>query len=60
MNLNVNMLFTIGLVLVFVLFVIAIFAYQKFFNPGKLCNVCYRVVPDLIPECPFCETKIKW
>lgn len=54
------MLFTIGLVLLFAIAIFAIFIYQKIFNPGRLCNLCYRVVPDLAPQCPFCDNELKW
>ena len=54
------MIFTIVLIALFVLVIIAIFAYQKIYNPGRLCNVCYRVVPDQSPNCPFCDTELKW
>ena len=68
------MFFTIGLVIIFVLVVILIFAYQKIYNPGKLCRVCYRVVPELVfvgetdeeggvdyyVKCPFCDSDIDW
>ncbi|HJM17605.1 MAG TPA: hypothetical protein QGI59_03770 [Candidatus Poseidoniia archaeon] len=54
------MIFTVGLVAIFVLVVIIIFAYQKLYNPGRLCNVCYRVVPNLSPQCPFCDSELKW
>lgn len=54
------MIFTIVLVFAFVFAVLAIFAYQKVFNPGRLCNTCYRVVPDQAPICPFCDTEIEW
>ena len=32
------MIFTIVLVLLFVLAVVGIFAYQKIYNPGRLCK----------------------
>ena len=54
------MIFTIVLVLLFVLAVVGIFSYQKIYNPGRLCKTCYRVVPDKIPRCPFCDTEIEW
>ena len=54
------MLFTIGLVVIFVLVIVGIFLYQKIHNPGRLCNICYRVVPDLAPQCPFCDNELKW
>ena len=54
------MFFTIGLVVIFVLVVVLIFAYQKIYNPGRLCNTCYRVVPHLSPKCPFCDSELKW
>ena len=54
------MLFTIGLVALLVLVVVLLFAYQKIFNPGKLCSVCYRVVPEQAPQCPFCDSDIDW
>ena len=67
------MLFTIGLVVLLVLVVALLFAYQKVYNPGKLCSVCYRVVPELVfveatdeedgmsdyyVKCPFCDSDI--
>ena len=67
------MLFTIGLVVLLVLVVALLFAYQKVYNPGKLCSVCYRVVPELVfveatdeeggvsdyyLKCPFCDSDI--
>ena len=69
------MLFTIGLVVLLVISVTLLFAYQKVYNPGKLCSVCYRVVPELIfvegtdeedgvpdyyVKCPFCDSDIDW
>jgi hypothetical protein len=54
------MLFTIGLVVIFAIAIIAIFLYQKIYNPGRLCNLCYRVVPDMSPQCPFCDNELKW
>ena len=67
------MIFTIGLVVIFILVVIIIFAYQKIYNPGKLCKVCYRVVPEMVfveatdeedemldysAKCPFCDSEL--
>jgi hypothetical protein len=67
------MLFTIALVGLLILAVVLLFAYQKIYNPGKLCSVCYRVVPELVfveatdeegagPDyyvnCPFCDSDI--
>ena len=69
------MFFMIGLVVIFSLFVILIFAYQKIYNPGKLCRVCYRVVPEMVfvneideedggsdyyVKCPFCDSELEW
>jgi len=54
------MLFTIGLVVIFALVIVIIFLYQKIYNPGRLCNTCYRVVPDLTPQCPFCDNDLNW
>ena len=54
------MIFTVVLLLILVLAVVGIFAYQKIYNPGRLCKTCYRVVPDQIPKCPFCDTEIDW
>lgn len=54
------MIFTVVLLLILVFAVIGIFAYQKIYNPGRLCKTCYRVVPDQIPQCPYCDTKIEW
>ena len=69
------MLFTIGLVVLLVIAVVLLFAYQKVYNPGKLCSVCYRVVPELVfveasdeeddvsdyyVKCPFCDSDIDW
>ena len=69
------MLFTIGLGVLLVIAVVLLFAYQKIYNPGKLCSVCYRVVPDLVfveatdeedgvsdyyVKCPFCDSDIDW
>ena len=69
------MLFTIGLVVLLVIAVVLLFAYQKIYNPGKLCSVCYRVVPELVfveatdeedgvpdyyVKCPFCDSDIDW
>ena len=69
------MLFTIGLVVLLVIAVVLLFAYQKVYNPGKLCSVCYRVVPELVfveatdeeddvsdyyVKCPFCDSYIDW
>lgn len=65
------MIFTIGLLLVLIIAVIALFAYQKIYNPGKLCRVCYRVVPEMVfveetdeeeldyyAKCPFCDSEL--
>lgn len=67
------MLFTIALVGLLILAVVLLFAYQKIYNPGKLCSVCYRVVPELVfveatdeedgmsdyyVKCPFCDSDI--
>ena len=67
------MLFTVGLALIFFLIVLSIFAYQKIYNPGKLCKVCYRVVPEMVfveateeedgvldyyAKCPFCDSEL--
>ena len=69
------MLFTIGLVVIFAIVIVTIFLYQKIFNPGKLCRVCYRVVPELVfveaideedvesdyyTKCPFCDSELEW
>ena len=69
------MLFTIALVGLLLLAVVLLFAYQKVYNPGKLCSVCYRVVPELVfveatdeedgvsdyyVNCPFCDSDIDW
>jgi len=54
------MIFTLVLVLFFVLAVAGIFAYQKIYNPGRLCKTCYRVVPDKVTQCPFCDSEIGW
>ena len=69
------MLFTIALVGLLILAVVLLFAYQKVYNPGKLCSVCYRVVPemgfveatdeeddvsDYYVKCPFCDSDIDW
>jgi len=67
------MLFTIALFGLLILAVLLLFAYQKVYNPGKLCSVCYRVVPELVfveatdeedgmsdyyVKCPFCDSDI--
>ena len=67
------MLFTIALIGLLILAVVLLFAYQKIYNPGKLCSVCYRVVPELVfveatdeedgmsdyyVKCPFCDSDI--
>jgi len=69
------MLFTVALVIIFILTVSAIFAYQRIYNPGKLCRVCYRVVPEMVfvertdeeegaldyyAKCPFCDSELNW
>ena len=69
------MLFTIALVGLLILAVVLLFAYQKIYNPGKLCSVCYRVVPELVfveatdeedglsdyyVKCPFCDSELEW
>jgi hypothetical protein len=54
------MFFTIALVIILIISVIALYTYQKIYNPGRLCGVCYRVVPDLAPQCPFCDSEIDW
>ena len=38
----------IFLLFLFILAVVLLFAYQKIYNPGKLCRVCYRVVPEMV------------
>ena len=68
------MLFTVGFALIFFLIVLSIFAYQKIYNPGKLCKVCYRVVPEMVfveeideedgmldyyAKCPFCDSELE-
>ena len=50
----------IFLIALFVLAVVILFAYQKIYNPGKLCKTCYRVVPHLAPKCPFCDSELNW
>ena len=69
------MLFTLALIGLLTLTVVLLFAYQKIYNPGKLCSVCYRVVPELVfveatdeedgvsdyyVKCPFCDSDIDW
>ena len=54
------MLITIALVCLLILAVVLLFAYQKVYNPGKRCSVCYRVVPEQAPQCPFCDSDIDW
>ena len=69
------MLFTIVFVSFLVLAVMLLFTYQKLYNPGKLCNVCYRVVPEMVfveetdeeegaldyyEKCPFCDNEVEW
>ena len=54
------MIFTIVLAAIFVIAILVIFAYQKIYNPGRLCNTCYRVVPDKSPQCPFWDTELDW
>ena len=54
------MLFTIVLVALLVLVVVLLFAYQKIYNPVKLCSVWYRVGPELAAQCPFCDSDIDW
>ena len=65
----------IFLIVLFVLAVVILFAYQKIYNPGKLCKVCYRVVPEMVfveetdeeegaldyyEKCPFCDSELNW
>ena len=67
------MIFTIVLLLVLIIAVIVLFTYQKIYNPGKLCSVCYRVVPEMVfveetdeeeveldyyAKCPFCDSEL--
>ena len=65
------MIFTIVLLLVLIIAVIVLFTYQKIYNPGKLCGVCYRVVPEMVfveetdeeeldyyANCPFCDSEL--
>ena len=54
------MLFTIAFIVLLIIAVVSLFAYQKIYNPGKLCNRCYRVVPEQAPQCPFCDSDIDW
>ena len=69
------MIFTIVILLLLIIAVIVLFAYQKIYNPGKLCRVCYRVVPEMVfveatdeedavsdyyAKCPFCDSDIDW
>ena len=63
------------LIFLFILAVVLLFAYQKIYNPGKLCRVCYRVVPEMVfseesdeeegaldyyAKCPFCDSELNW
>ena len=63
----------IFLIFLFFLAVVVLFAYQKIYNPGKLCRVCYRVVPEMVfteendeedevldyySKCPFCDSEL--
>ena len=63
------------LLFLFILAVVLLFAYQKIYNPGKLCRVCYRVVPEMVftdeteeedgmldyyAKCPFCDSELNW
>ena len=65
----------IFLLVLFILAVLLLFAYQKIYNPGKLCRVCYRVVPEMVfaeendeedgvldyyAKCPFCDSELNW
>ena len=65
----------IFLLFLFILAVLLLFAYQKIYNPGKLCRVCYRVVPEMVftdeteeedgmldyyAKCPFCDSELNW
>ncbi len=52
------MLFTIALVLLLIIAVVLLFAYQNIYNPGRLCGVCYRVVPEKAQKCLFCDSEI--
>ena len=65
------MIFTIVLLLILIIAVIVLFTYQKIYNPGKLCRVCYRVVPEMVfveetdeeeldnyEKCPFCDSEL--
>ena len=69
------MLFTLALFGLLIFAVVLLFAYQKIYNPGKLCSVCYRVVPELVfveaideedvesdyyTKCPFCDNDLNW
>ena len=67
------MIFTIVILLLLIIAVIVLFAYQKIYNPGKLCRVCYRVVPEMVfveetdeeeldyyAKCPFCDSELNW
>ena len=69
------MIFTIVLLLILIIAVIVLFTYQKIYNPGKLCGVCYRVVPEMVfveetdeeegeldyyAKCPFCDSELNW
>ena len=67
------MIFTIVLLLILIIAVIVLFTYQKIYNPGKLCGVCYRVVPEMVfveetdeeeldyySKCPFCDSELNW
>ena len=42
------MIFTIVILLLLIIAVIVLFTYQKIYNPGKLCGVCHRVVPEMV------------
>ena len=65
----------IFLIAIFILVVVILFACQKIYNPGKLCKVCYRVVPEMVfveatdeeegeldyyAKCPFCDSELNW
>ena len=67
------MIFTIVIFLILIISVILLFAYQKIYNPGKLCRVCYRVVPEMVfveetdeeeldyyEKCPFCDSELNY
>ena len=52
------MIFTIAVILLFAGLIASIFLWQKLYNPGQLCAKCYRVLPSVASDCPWCGEPV--